>query len=346
MKYLLILLMPCICLAQTDVYIANFEPDVIIDSGNVTGFGIEIWETVAKDIGIDYEYHIVDFSEIVPTLAKEKNAVAVAGLSIKADREKIIDYSEHYLDAGFSIAVNESSETPTMAKLSVYKPLLKPILGFVVFIIFFAHIVWLAEKKKESISDKYFPGIFEAIYFCIVTASTVGYGDYTPKKWIGRTVTIVLIVAGIIVFCNFTAILAADYTVNSLEGDIKGPEDLRGKDVAVLHATTSIGCVKQLGATPKVVISTPQMYVDLVHGQVDAVVFDTPSVKYSLKTLHTHNIPDADFSNLKLISENFEKEYYGFGLSEEHPLKEQIDQAILRLKENGTYDIIYKKWFE
>lgn len=39
--------------------------------------------------------------------------------------------------------------------------------------------------------------ILDSIYFCVVTLSTVGYGDITPKTALGKIFTIFYILAGI-----------------------------------------------------------------------------------------------------------------------------------------------------
>ncbi|HIE54383.1 MAG TPA: hypothetical protein EYP90_04245 [Chromatiaceae bacterium] len=54
-------------------------------------------------------------------------------------------------------------------------------------------------------------GFFEGMYWVLVTLSTVGYGDITPKTTEGRLVTMVLIVSGIGVISFFTSIVVSAF---------------------------------------------------------------------------------------------------------------------------------------
>lgn len=43
-------------------------------------------------------------------------------------------------------------------------------------------------------------GFLDAVYFCVVTMSTVGYGDFSPQTPLGKTFTIFYLFIGIGVF--------------------------------------------------------------------------------------------------------------------------------------------------
>ncbi len=54
--------------------------------------------------------------------------------------------------------------------------------------------------------------LFEAVYWSIVTISTVGYGDMTPVTFEGRVVAIVVITAGIAVLAFSTSLVVSAFT--------------------------------------------------------------------------------------------------------------------------------------
>jgi len=225
-----------------------------------------------------------------------------------------------------------------LCKLKVlYEALIMPITLFGLFLLAFSHFIWLAEKKNPGINDHYFPGIFESIYFCIVTCSTVGYGDYTPKRWTTKIVTIALIFCGIIAFCNFTALLSADYTTEKITGDIRSPEDLKGKIVLTQKGTTSDDYAKGLGASKVKKVDNIDTACDyLLLGRGDAVVFDHPVLLNYVK-----ENPDK----VELVDGIFDEQYYGFVFPKGSPLKRAVDKSILKLYEDGTYKRLYQKWF-
>ncbi|KAL0192748.1 hypothetical protein M9458_011044, partial [Cirrhinus mrigala] len=41
--------------------------------------------------------------------------------------------------------------------------------------------------------------LFDALYFCIVTFSTVGYGDVTPRIWPSQLLVVIMICVALVV---------------------------------------------------------------------------------------------------------------------------------------------------
>ena len=62
-------------------------------------------------------------------------------------------------------------------------------------------------------------GWFDDFYFVIVTLTTVGYGDVTPKTYNEKVLSIILILIGIFVFSTITAIISSFLTDRILEDD-------------------------------------------------------------------------------------------------------------------------------
>jgi ABC-type amino acid transport substrate-binding protein len=215
------------------------------------------------------------------------------------------------------------------------------VLFFGAFLLFFAFILWASERDKDpdndggGINDKFFPGIFEAIYFCIVTCSTVGYGDFAPKKWITRSIVAVLIIVGLIAFGNFLSLVQMA-RLESYMGAIQSPDDLKGKIVLTQKGTTSVDCVEKLGARPKTVDNINSACDSLLLERGDAVVFDYPVLLSYVK-----ENPDK----VEMVGGMFDEQYYGFMLQKDSPLEKEINMALLKIYEDGTYKTLYNKWF-
>lgn len=79
-------------------------------------------------------------------------------------------------------------------------------MGFLVFISSIA--IYLFENSHEGGQVK---TIYDAFYWSIVTVSTVGYGDITPKSLGGRLVAISLILSGLGVLSFFTSIIVSAF---------------------------------------------------------------------------------------------------------------------------------------
>ncbi|WP_295113943.1 ion channel [uncultured Methanobrevibacter sp.] len=62
-------------------------------------------------------------------------------------------------------------------------------------------------------------GPFDDLYFVIVTLTTVGYGDITPKTYNEKVLSMILILIGIIVFSTITATITTFFTDRILDDD-------------------------------------------------------------------------------------------------------------------------------
>jgi len=72
-------------------------------------------------------------------------------------------------------------------------------------------------------------------------------------------------------------------------------------------------------------------------GDLEAVVFDAPILAYYVLT------DGAIFG--QLAGPTFQNESYGIAFPSGSPMIEPINQALLELREDGTYSEIYHKWF-
>lgn len=66
-------------------------------------------------------------------------------------------------------------------------------------------------------------GLFDDFYFVIVTLTTVGYGDVTPKTFNEKVITILLIIAGIFIFSTITAAISSFLTERLIK---KGDDEM------------------------------------------------------------------------------------------------------------------------
>lgn len=84
---------------------ANFMPFEFKVDGKLTGFDVELFEAIAKEIGLDFKWQTMDFNGIIPGLQSKSIDAAIAGITIKSEREEVVDFSHPYYDSGLIILV-------------------------------------------------------------------------------------------------------------------------------------------------------------------------------------------------------------------------------------------------
>lgn len=123
--------------------------------------------------------------------------------------------------------------------------------------------------------------------------------------------------------------------------DIRKLEDLKGKVVGVQRGTTgelkAQELKEQYGIKEiKSYDDTLMAFEDLKAGRVDAIVNDLPVTAYLVKK-------DPVF---EIVAEIPTGEQYGIAVRKDSKeLLEAINKALREMREDGTYDKIYEKWF-
>ena len=213
--------------------------------------------------------------------------------------------------------------------------------GLLILMVLAGHIIWFVErsskKRATSFHHSYFPGVFEGMYWALITASTIGYGDKVPQRWIGRILTAIIILMFLPLFGFFIAQLSSDLTIQSLKTNINGPQDLRGRHIAVVDGTTSFHYMKNEHAYLDLFEKVEDAIDALLNGKVEAVVYDAPNLLYFAN--------GKGKGKVAVVGKIFEPQNYGLAMPQGNPLREKINRAILKLIESDEMERIKKKWF-
>src|SRR6476659_776419 len=119
--------------------------------------------------------------------------------------------------------------------------------------------------------------------------------------------------------------------------DIKSINDLSGKKVGVQQGTTGKQYAED-NATGADIVSFPSdaaMYAAIKAGQVDALLQDLP--------VNLDHTKDGKFQVVEKYSTD---EQYGFAIKQGNTeLVTEVNDALKKLRDDGTYDDIYNKYF-
>lgn len=327
----------------------NIEPFSFERDGQRIGFAMELWADVARELKLEYEVTTVNSAKEMVAAVENKSAdVAVGALSITAEREKIIDFSQPFYESGLQIMAAQQAGGFTDVIISMFRNLFtwQLAVGLVVAILvmlIISHLVWMYEHRvnEDMWPRSYLAGMGESFWWTLSIFLVGGADNKGPVGMGGRIVATIWMLASVIAVSLLTASLSAVLTVNSLTSDIKGPDDLPGKKVATIGGSTAENWLKKFGGGDKIKVQTypdiPACIEALKKDEVKAVVFDAPILKYYLTK--------PGMSNLALVGTVFERNNYGFGLQQDSTLREPINQVLLNLWEKGVTTDLAKPWF-
>jgi glutamine transport system substrate-binding protein len=88
----------------------SFVPFEYRQGNSYVGFDIDMLKAISKELNMPYELRPMDFVGIIPALQTGQVDMALAGITIKESRKKVIDFSNGYYDSGFLLMVRKNSK--------------------------------------------------------------------------------------------------------------------------------------------------------------------------------------------------------------------------------------------
>ncbi len=320
---------------------AGSEPFVVQTAAGLQGIAVEVWQALAAQAS--WPYQLQEFENVpdaLDALTAGKLDLVIGPVSITAERAQSMRFSQPYYASSLSIL--SSTEPPSLwhriapffsGSFFVAVAVLLSILTVV------GTLIWVAERR---VPDAPFPrapgrGIANGIWLAIVTMSTVGYGDIAPRTLLGRVVTGVWIIISVITATSLVAGIASTLTLTGLSSNvISSAEQLNGRRAAVIPHSPGQQLGEQYGAKLRSVESLAQAYSLLIKGEVDAIVFDRPQLRYLVREKH-----DTKFA---VSTAEYMRQNYGFALPIGTTLLHPVNVNLLQLQESGRVDRIVRAW--
>ena len=319
-------------------------PMVIQQNDILAGFSIDLWNAISEKLQLKTSYQTApDIRGLLDLVRTGKSEVGIAAISITAAREVEFEFSQPMMSAGLQIMVRgkgkeEANPLSDLLTLLFSSTILVWLGVAALLILIPAHVVWILERRHPSgiiPTPNYIPGIFHALFWAASTLAT--QGEQMPRQWLARVVAILWMFTGVVFVAFYTAQLAATLTVQQIQGGINGPDDLAGKRVATTRGSTAAAALRDLRAQVDEVAAIDDAYKALLDKQVEAVVFDAPVLLYY--------VANAGKGQVNLVGTPFRKEDYGIVFPPNSPLRKRVNNALLILREDGTYQKLYEKWF-
>ncbi|UJH67439.1 transporter substrate-binding domain-containing protein [Allomuricauda sp. SCSIO 65647] len=314
-------------------------PFVIEDDGRLEGVNIWLWNRVAEDLGLDYRLVPMNFSEMLDSLKAGHIDVSINPLTITSGRSKEMEFTDSFYASHSTIAVAKKSSLQKIKQFitSFFQVnFLRGFLLLLVILIFFGILAWLFERRKNP--QDFRPGhkgLWDGLWWSVVTLTTVGYGDKSPKTRMGKITALGLMFCGLLFVSGLTASIASSLTVNRLSNETTDFEDFKERRVGTVKSSETDDFLKaHFFKDVREYIGVVPGLQDLQKHQIDAFIYDAPIMKYRIRK-------DSSMQKLEVLPLKFDAQFYAFGIKKDAiELEQAISQRILEIIESQEWEVI------
>lgn len=327
--------------AQTLTVATVTRPPFSMEEGGVqTGFSMDLLEALADALNREFEVERAGlFSEMLESVTSGRADLAIANISITAMRETQMDFSQPIFESGLQIMVpSEAAQGSSLARALLSADLFIAI-GLAFLVLFCGGmLMWYFERRAQPYFDRrlneaWFPSFWWALNLVV----NGGFEERVPRTAFGRLFGVLLVISSLFIVSVFTARITSVMTVDAITGSINGINDLYGQRVATIEGSTAAAFLDRREIQFAGFDGLGPMLRAFETGEVEAVVFDAPILNYYA----THEGRDI----AAMAGPVFLRENYGIAFPSGSDLVEEVNQALLAIRENGTYDDLYRQWF-
>ncbi|MEP2781866.1 MAG: transporter substrate-binding domain-containing protein [Pseudoruegeria sp.] len=315
-------------------------PFSMVENGEATGFSIELLSALMEDLQLDYELiRVTEFQEMLDLVSAGQADLAVANISITASREMILDFSQPIFESGLQVMVPVNSSRGMSIWDTVFSADLLIAVALAFGLLFGGGmLMWVFERRAQPYFDR--PAkeaMFPAFWWALNLVVNGGFEERMPRTPFGRLFGVFLVISSLFIVSIFVANITATMTVSAIQSSVNSLADLDGKQVGTTAGSTASVFLTGRDIRHANYDSLDDLLTDFESGELEAVVFDAPILA------HYVSHEGQEFGELK--GGIFLQENYGIALPTNSTLAEPINQSLLRLRENGTYDALRRKWF-
>ena len=313
------------------------EPPFVDSTGDkISGISLTIWQEIADVNNFDYQLVQQPNAQAnLDALAAGDLDVAIGPITITPQRvaQPGFDFTQPYFYAEEAVLVpRERANLLVRLRPLVGVAALTSVGVLLLSLFVVGNLIWLAERRSNhsQFPRQYVHGLGNAMWFALVTLTTVGYGDRAPISKAGRAITALWMVISLVAVSSITAGLASAFTLalaRNSTAPIANPTQLRGALIAVVRGTTSELWADRMGAK-SIVSNSLKEAIDLVQQQrAEGVIYDRPALRYY--------IAQNPKSELQLAPFDLASQTYGFAVRSGSPLRKPINVTVMSMHRVG-----------
>ena len=327
--------------AKTKVRIATIErrPFAMRAGDGFTGFSIELWQQIAEKLSLETEFvETKAFSEMLTLVSEGKVDGAIANITITSEREKTMDFTQPMFDAGLQVMVRSEGVRSGLfgAVFNLEMLGLVALAGLLLFGA--ANLMWWFERRDQPYFQyPYGESVWRSFWWALNVILNGGFEERVPQTTMGRIFATFLVIASLFIVSAFVAKITAALTVGQLTSQIQGYRDLYGRRVGTTAGSTSATFLDTHSVAFRAYKNTEELFAALERKELDAIVHDAPILAYYANT--------KGRGRVTTVGAMLRPEKFGIALNTGSPHREGINRALLRLREDGSFAELKRKWF-
>lgn len=322
---------------RVGVYVS--PPFVMQDSkGAFKGMGIELWETVAKELGLSYKYiHYHNFKELIAATVRGDVDVLATNFTVTLERAEVMEISYPWFDSGMRLLVNAENKSSVFDELKDNGQLYA--YGWLAFLMFgLTLVITLARRRfDKNFHHGWKEGLAISLHDLVLAAKS-GRIPHQYFGWVGYLLSAAWMVLGVALIAYVTSTLTSAMTSVALTSDIHSLYDLPGKSVGVVSGSVSNDFLSSRGIEPVPYNEIDDAIKDLHAHKLDAFVDDAPVLEY-----YAYSHPEL---GMDVVGNLFAPEKYAFAANKSRTkLMDAVSLQLIGLHESGELQRIKEKYF-
>ncbi|MGH1463914.1 MAG: transporter substrate-binding domain-containing protein [Cognatishimia sp.] len=304
------------------------------------GFSIELWGEIANSLQTEFEFTRFEaFSDMLSAVETGAVDLAIANISITAAREQRMDFSHPIFESGLQVMIpSDASQSSSLWAVLLSQDLLLAILLAFALLFGGGMLMWIFERRAQPYFDRTAgEAMFPSFWWALNLVVNGGFEERVPRTFFGRIFGVLLVLSSLFIVSVFVARITAAMTIEAINHNVNTVNDLYGKRVGTLHGSTAAAYLDGRDLSYRSFDDLKDMTDAFEALELEAVIFDAPVLAYYAK----HKGQGlADLTGPIFLREN-----YGIALPSGSPLIEPINQKLLEMREDGSYDALHAKWF-
>ncbi len=308
--------------------------------GTWTGLAIEVWEHVARQLDLKYEYVPYVHHDLLDAIKSGEVDVGLASITATHIHEEHLEYSRTYFHSDLGIASRTDTSTAFLQILDTLSSTTSmTILGVLVLVVLLAAAAfWALEKQVNELvynSEHSKFNFFNGIIWAVLLITAQEPDVFKNKSRFGRLIGLFLLVIGVTISASYIALITSAITVNQITKSVYNTNDLPFLKVASLHGSRASEYMDEHHLKH---ISFEDIHdaMDAVEaGEIDAFVADEVVLRYFARR---HSDKEISISSVDL-----ETEYYSLAFPEWSTLIHQTNPIILEFIQGSFWKELLKR---